>query len=119
MTCLLALLEFNENLLLNKHMSFVFDNIDMLAKQYGFEKIELIFEKCCLKNPNNMKQVIITARTWQSNIRRIIPRIENAALIFGNFVEAAIYGKLNIKLIIRNDNKIDSMFGKYEINEIV
>lgn len=118
MTCLLGLLEYNEKILTNKHIAFVFDNIDMLDNQYGVEKLQLIFKTFCTSNQKNTKQVIITSRTWYSNIRQIIPHIKNVALIIGNFLEAAIYGNLKTKLILRNENKADSIIGKFLIYKI-
>lgn len=80
---------------------FVFDNADMIINRHGKENVVRIFKKFCKQNVDDgemVTQVVITARTWQSTLQFMRDRIPNPLLLIGNFMEAAMYGNMNIQI---------------------
>lgn len=112
MPCLLHLMDYNEHLLSQKHIALVFDNIDMLVSQHGTENLLKVFNKFYSKKVNDATQLILTARAWCPNLRKIIRHFHIPALVIGNFLEAALYGNLKITLEIKlKSEKINCLIG--------
>lgn len=96
---------------------FVFDNVDMVIDRYGEKQLVTIFKKFCNQSKDNndiTTQVVITARTWHSALKRMRELIPNPLLLIGNFLEAALYGNMNIQVMCRfESNKLDLLNGEF------
>lgn len=98
-------------LLNNTKLKFVaFENIDCIYAKHEDICKEIIQKVCSIKM--NPIQMIITSCTWQPFLRRLID--DEKVLIIGNFLEAAMYARVNISLEFReSDKKLDKTYGEF------
>lgn len=96
-------------------LSFVvFDNIDMTVSRCAEDQLAMIFRKFCKQSDT---QVVVTARTWHPILKNMRKRLLNPLLLIGNFLEAALYGKMNIQVQFNLEAaKLDFVYGKYLLN---
>lgn len=94
----------------------MFDNADMIISRYGEEQLVTVFKKFCKQREDNddMTQVVVTARTWHPTLKRMRERMREPLLLIGNFLEAALYGNMNIQVQCTFEaKKMDLVRGKY------
>lgn len=116
--CLLKLMKSHSDVFTAQKLTFfVFDNADMIINRYGEEQLVTIFKKFCnrgQKSSDVTTQVVATARTWHPALKRMRERILNPLLLIGNFLEAALYGNMDIQVVCNfQAKKMDLVHGEY------
>lgn len=73
----------------------------MIISRCEKDQLATIFNKFCKQSNDGVDmttQVVVTARTWHPILKNMHKRLLNPLLLIGNFLEAALYGKMNIQV---------------------
>uniref|UniRef100_A0A1A9WKS7 Probable ATP-dependent RNA helicase spindle-E n=1 Tax=Glossina brevipalpis TaxID=37001 RepID=A0A1A9WKS7_9MUSC len=113
---LLRLLNDNENDLFDAERlkRIVIDDMDLILSRASedFEiALKTLFTMCKKTEAKTLAiQVIVTSRSWNDWFIKILRLLNHPLLLIGDFLEAAVYGKVELSIILRS---------KLEKNEVI
>lgn len=102
----------------NRIKHLIFDGIDSMHDVFEKEIKDIIKtctwgEKHVEKNP----QIVVTSTSWMEYIRRYMKLASNPMVIFGSFVEAAVYSKCQFTIVkYSHQEKLDKLFSYLKKN---
>lgn len=91
---LFALIKNTKHAIQNDKLKYIaFENFDVLLGKHTESCIDIYKELCIPKNGKPYRQVIVTSRTWTKDLQQFLNK-NDAVLIIGNHIEAALYASV-------------------------
>lgn len=103
--CLKKLITKSADVIKNGKLKCVaFENIDCMKEKH-LDTLDFIIDELCLRKsykPNEVRQFIVTSRTWDKYINKFMNEklIADSVLLIGNYLEAAFWGRVIIQITL-------------------
>lgn len=94
-----------------------FENLDCIMEKHADICNNIIKELCIRKKNKEMRQTIVTSRTWIKELKQFMnAKMTDAVLLIGNPVEAAIYAGTLEFVLCRSVEKLQQLTGMWQFN---
>lgn len=109
--CLIELIKNTKHAIQNDKLKYIaFENIDVLLGKHTESCVDIYKELCIPKNGKPYRQVIVTSRTWTNDLQQFLKK-NDAVLIIGNHIEAALYASVFEFHLCFNEDKLKQLKG--------